>query len=320
MYNNFKIFFYLFAGLKKQAARCMECGVPFCHSTSNGCPLGNIIPKFNDLVYKDNWKEALNQLLQTNNFPEFTGRVCPAPCEGACVLGINESPVTIKNIECAIIDRGFENGWIKPMPPRYRTGKKVAIIGSGPSGLAAADQLNKAGHYVTVYERNNRIGGLLTYGIPSMKLSKTVVDRRIDLMRLEGITFETGMEVGRNISVGELKNSNDAVLLCVGSTTPRDLPIPKRSAKGIHFAMEFLKTNQHKQRGDKNIVPDPDTISAKGLDVIVIGGGDTGCDCIGTSLRQGAKSITNFEFMPQMPTNRASNNPWPTFPFTFKVI
>ena len=297
----------------------MECGVPFCHSTTNGCPLGNIIPKFNDLVFKDNWKEALNQLLQTNNFPEFTGRVCPAPCEGACVLGINEPPVTIKNIECAIIDKGFEMGWIKPMPPKYRTGKSVAIIGSGPSGLAAADQLNKAGHYVTVYERNNRIGGLLQYGIPTMKLSKDVVERRIELMRQEGVTFLTEMEVGRNISIGELKDTNDAVLLCVGSTTPRDLPIPNRKAKGIHFAMEFLKTNQRKQRGDKNIEPQPDTISAKGLDVIVIGGGDTGCDCIGTSLRQGAKSITNFEFMPQMPATRATNNPWPTFPFTFKV-
>ena len=307
-------------GLKKQAARCMECGVPFCHSTSNGCPLGNIIPKFNDLVYKDNWKEALNQLLQTNNFPEFTGRVCPAPCEGACVLGINEPPVTIKNIECAIIDKGFEMGWIKPMPPKHRTGKSVAIIGSGPSGLAAADQLNKAGHYVTVYERNNRIGGLLTYGIPSMKLSKDVVERRVQLMRDKGITFLTDMEVGRNVDIGELKDNNDAVLLCVGSTTPRDLPMPNRKAHGIHFAMEFLKANQQRQRGDTNIIPDPDTISAKGLDVIVIGGGDTGCDCIGTSLRQGAKSIINFEFMPEAPQNRAPYNPWPTFPRTFKVF
>ena len=306
-------------GLKKQAARCMECGVPFCHSTSNGCPLGNIIPKFNDLVYKDNWKEALNQLLQTNNFPEFTGRVCPAPCEGACVLGINEPPVTIKNIECSIIDKGFEMGWIKPMPPKYRTGKSVAIIGSGPSGLAAADQLNKAGHLVTVYERNNAVGGLLRYGIPTMKLSKDVVERRVELLRQEGITFLTDMEVGRNITIGELKEANDAVLLCVGSTTPRDLPIPNRKAKGIHFAMEFLKANQQRQRGDKDIVPHPDSISAKGLDVIVIGGGDTGCDCIGTSLRQGATSITNFEFMPEAPSNRAPDNPWPTFPRTFKV-
>ena len=310
-------FKHIRSGLKKQAARCMECGVPFCHSTTHGCPLGNIIPKFNDLVFHDDWREALHQLLQTNNFPEFTGRVCPAPCEGACVLGINEPAVTIKNIECTIIDKGFENGWIKATPPSVRTGKKVCIVGSGPAGLAAADQLNKAGHHVTVYERNNRVGGLLTYGIPTMKLSKEVVQRRVDLMTEEGVQFVTNVNVGKDVSMTQLHDENDAVLMAMGATWPRDLPIPgRKEASGIHFAMEFLQTWQQKQRGDD---VDDARISAKGLDVIVIGGGDTGCDCIGTSLRQGAKSITTFEILPQPPNERAGDNPWPQFPRLFKV-
>jgi glutamate synthase (NADPH/NADH) len=302
-------------GLRMQAARCMDCGVPFCHSTSHGCPLGNIIPKFNDLVFHDSWKDALHTLLQTNNFPEFTGRVCPAPCEGACVLGISEPPVTIKNIECAIIDRGFEMGWIKPCPPDTRSGKTVAIIGSGPSGLAAADQLNKAGHNVIVYERANRIGGLLQYGIPTMKLSKGVVQRRVDLMTAEGVEFRTEVDVGKDVSAKELLEKNDALLVATGATWPRDLPIPGRNASGIYFAMEYLGKWQRKQHGDT-----VDPISATDLDVIVVGGGDTGCDCIGTALRQGAKSITSFEILPQPPENeRAADNPWPQFPRLFKV-
>ena len=229
--------------IKKQAARCMDCGVPFCHSTMSGCPLGNIIPKFNDLVYHGKWKDALDQLLQTNNFPEFTGRVCPAPCEGACVLGINEPPVNIKNIECAIIDKGFEMGWIVPKPPRIRNGLKVAIVGSGPSGLSAADQLNKAGYTVTVFEKNNRIGGLLRYGIPSMKLSKDVVQRRVDLMASEGVAFKTNVNIGVDMDADALKQYYDAVLLCTGAAIPRDLPVPgRKAAVGVHFAMEYLQT------------------------------------------------------------------------------
>merc|ERR1719187_1272188 len=303
-------------GLKTQAARCMDCGVPFCHSNNLGCPLGNIIPKFNDLVFHNEWKEAFNQLMQTNNFPEFTGRVCPAPCEGACVLGINEPPVTIKNIECSIIDNAWEQGWMKSNPPKKRTGKSVAIVGSGPSGLAAADQLNKAGHLVTVFERNNRVGGLLMYGIPTMKLSKEVVQRRVDLMAAEGGEVKVSANVGKDIAPVDLKNENDAVLLGLGATWPRDLPIEGRNFKGIHFAMEFLQTWQQKQHGDDI---DHLPLSAEGLDVLVIGGGDTGCDCIGTSLRQGAKSITSFEILPQPPNSRAKDNPWPQFPRTFKV-
>jgi glutamate synthase (NADPH/NADH) len=302
--------------LKVQAARCMDCGVPFCQS-STGCPIANIIPKWNELVFKDQWKDALDRLLLTNNFPEFTGRVCPAPCEGACVLGINELPVSIKSIECAIIDKGFEEGWIVPQVPAVRTGKKVAIIGSGPAGLAAADQLNKAGHLVTVYERNDRCGGLLMYGIPNMKLDKKIVQRRLDLMADEGIEFVTNADVGKNIDAVQLRNDNDVVLLAVGSTWPRDLSIPNRNLDGIHFAMEFLKKNS-KSLLDSEL-QDGNYLSAKDKHVIVIGGGDTGCDCIGTAIRHGAKSITNFELLPQPPESRAKENPWPQFPRVFKV-
>lgn len=302
-------------GLRMQAARCMECGVPFCQS-SHGCPLGNIIPKWNDLIFHNNWQEALNQLLQTNNFPEFTGRVCPAPCEGACVLGISEPPVTIKNIECAIIDHAFEQGWIHPEPPAIRTGKKVAVVGSGPAGLAAAHQLNKAGHLVTVFERNDRVGGLLQYGIPSMKLSKEVVQRRIGLLVKEGIKFKTNINVGKDISAKDLYEEFDSLVLCTGATWPRDLPIPGRQLEGIHFAMTFLESWQKKQMG--NVVDQPHLL-AKDKDVLIIGGGDTGCDCIATSLRQGAKSITTFEILPEPPQKRSKDNPWPQFPRVFKL-
>ncbi|KAK7486587.1 hypothetical protein BaRGS_00022112, partial [Batillaria attramentaria] len=300
-------------GLRMQAARCMDCGVPFCQS-NNGCPLSNLIPKWNDLVFKNKWHEAIDNLHQTNNFPEFTGRVCPAPCEGACVLGINSPAVTIKNIENSIIDYAFQQGWVKPMPPSKRTGKKVAVVGSGPAGLAAAAQLNKAGHTVTVYERNDRIGGLLRYGIPTMKLSKEVVQRRVDILAAEGIEFKCGIEVGKNLPAKQLMADNDAVLLALGATWPRDLPIPGRQLDGIHYAMNFLETWQKQQHGNDNPY-----ISAKDKDVVVIGGGDTGCDCIATSLRQGAKSITTFEILPQPPPTRAPNNPWPTWPKIFRV-
>ncbi|XP_063220022.1 uncharacterized protein LOC134529642 [Bacillus rossius redtenbacheri] len=301
--------------LHVQAARCMECGVPFCQS-SYGCPLGNIIPRWNDLVFNNDWKEALNQLHQTNNFPEFTGRVCPAPCEGACVLGINELPVTIKNIECAIIDNAFEQGWVHANVPSFRTGKKVAVIGSGPSGLAAAHQLNKAGHLVTVFERNDRIGGLLQYGIPTMKLSKDVVQRRVKLLADEGITFKTNINVGKDISAKELYEEFNALVLCTGATWPRDLPISGRQLEGIHFAMAFLETWQKKQLGnDIELLG----LTAKDKDVIIIGGGDTGCDCIATSLRQGAKSITTFEILPEPSVRRSKDNPWPQYPRVFKV-
>ncbi|XP_037934060.1 putative glutamate synthase [NADPH] isoform X2 [Teleopsis dalmanni] len=300
--------------LKVQAARCMECGVPFCQSNAHGCPLGNIIPKWNDLIFHGEWKEALRQLLQTNNFPEFTGRVCPAPCEGSCVLGISEPPVTIKNIECAIIDHAFEQGWIKPEIPEVRSGKRVAVIGSGPSGLAAAQQLNRAGHFVTVFERNDRVGGLLQYGIPTMKLSKNVVKRRIDLMADEGIEFRTSVHVGKDVKAELLLNEYDALLITTGATWPRDLPLANRDLKGIHFAMEFLEAQQKKQLGGRK-----DIISAEGKHVIIIGGGDTGCDCIATSLRQGAKSITTFEILPEPPAKRANDNPWPQWPKVFRI-
>ncbi|CAG9560728.1 unnamed protein product [Danaus chrysippus] len=303
-------------GLRVQAARCMECGVPFCQS-GHGCPLGNIIPKWNDLVYRADWKQALAQLLQTNNFPEFTGRVCPAPCEGACVLGISEPPVTIKNIECAIIDHAFSSGWILPEIPEYRNGKTVAIVGSGPAGLACAHQLNKAGYSVTVFERNDRPGGLLQYGIPSMKLSKAVVQRRIKLMMDEGVVFKCNVDVGKDISAADLANEYDALVLCMGATWPRDLPLSGRQLGGIHFAMEFLEGWQKKQAGGgTGKLP---ALSAKDKNVLIIGGGDTGCDCIATSLRQGAKSITTFEILPEPKPTRTKENPWPQWPRVFRV-
>lgn len=303
--------------LKYQTARCMDCGVPFCQSDT-GCPISNIIPKWNELVFQNQWRDALNRLLMTNNFPEFTGRVCPAPCEGACVLGINEDPVGIKSIECAIIDRGFEMGWMVPSPPAYRSGKNVAIIGSGPAGLAAADQLNKAGHSVTVYERADRVGGLLMYGIPNMKLDKNVVQRRVDFMAAEGIKFETGVAVGEgDVTLESLRGSNDAVVIATGATVARDLPIPNRNLEGIHFAMQFLHKNT-KSLLDSQLA-DGSYISAKDKHVVVIGGGDTGNDCIGTSLRHGAKSVTNFELLPQPPAQRANDNPWPQWPRVYRV-
>ncbi len=302
--------------LTTQGARCMDCGVPFCQS-DNGCPVHNLIPEWNDLVFKGRWKEALDRLHKTNNFPEFTGRVCPAPCEGSCVLGITNPPVTIKNIECAIIDRGFENGWVKPNSANGKTGKSIAVVGSGPCGLAAADQLNKAGHQVTVYERADRIGGLLMYGIPNMKLDKSVVDRRVNLMKDSGVKFQTGADVGRNISPRELIDGNDALLLATGATLARELDIPGRDAEGVYLAMEFLTKNTRSLLDSDH--QDGNYISAKNKDVIVIGGGDTGTDCIGTSLRHGCKSLVNFELLPKPPQERADNNPWPLWPRIYRV-
>ncbi|KAF2084403.1 glutamate synthase [Saccharata proteae CBS 121410] len=303
--------------LKYQTARCMDCGVPFCQSDT-GCPISNIIPKWNELVFQNQWEDALRRLLMTNNFPEFTGRVCPAPCEGACVLGINEDPVGIKSIECAIIDRGFDMGWMVPTPPKYRSGKKVAIIGSGPAGLATADQLNKAGHSVTVYERSDRVGGLLMYGIPNMKLDKKVVQRRVDFMASEGISFVTGVHVGDgDVTLDSLRAEYDAVVIATGATVARDLPIPNRNLDGVHYAMQFLHRNT-KSLLDSNL-GDGEYISAKDKHVVVIGGGDTGNDCIGTSVRHGAKSVTNFELLPQPPPERARDNPWPQWPRIYRV-
>jgi NAD(P)H-dependent glutamate synthase small subunit len=307
--------------LTNQGARCMDCGVPFCQS-NEGCPIHNLIPEWNDLVYRGQWREALDRLHKTNNFPEFTGRVCPAPCEGACVLGITDPAVTIKNIEMAIVDRGYQEGWIQPTPPAQRTGKTVAVIGSGPAGLAAADQLNKAGHHVTVYERADRIGGLLMYGIPNMKLDKReVVDRRVKLLEDEGVNFVTRADVGDGsngtLSGKEVLDKNDAILLATGATVPRDLPIPGRDLKGVHFAMEFLTRNTQSLLDSDHA--DGDFISAKDKHVIVIGGGDTGTDCIGTSLRHGCSSLVNFELFPQPPDDRAPDNPWPTWPRIYRT-
>ncbi|MDT8414474.1 MAG: glutamate synthase subunit beta [Flavobacteriaceae bacterium] len=298
--------------LKNQGARCMDCGIPFCHS---GCPLGNLIPDFNDLVYKGKWRQALDVLHATNNFPEFTGRLCPAPCEEACVLGINEDPVSIENIEKSIVERGFKEGWIQAQPPVRRTGKKVAIVGSGPAGLAAAQQLNRAGHQVVVYERDTQVGGLLRYGIPDFKMEKSVIDRRVAILKEEGITFQTGVEVGKDVSVTELKKF-DAVLLCMGATVRRDLPIKGSKLKGIHQAMDFLK-QQNKRVEGAAFSGEP--ISAKGKHVIVIGGGDTGSDCIGTSIRQGALSVKNFEIMPRGSEERPENQPWPYYPMRLRT-
>ena len=313
--------------LATQGARCMDCGVPFCQS-DDGCPIDNLIPEWNDLVYQGRWREALRRLERTNNFPEFTGRVCPAPCEGACVLGITDPAVTIKNIENAIVDRGFEEGWIVPRPPATRTGKSVAIVGSGPAGLAAAAQLNSVGHSVTVFEREDRIGGLLMYGIPNMKLDKReVVDRRIDLMRAEGIEFVAGAHVGHNVDIADLRRDFDAILLACGATRPRDLPIPGRELSGIHFAMEFLTEHTRAlldaelpsdaRKEDTGMIEPP--IDAAGKNVIVIGGGDTGADCIATATRHGCASMVNFELLDRPPDARAPDNPWPEWPRIFRV-
>ena len=302
--------------LQEQGSRCMDCGVPFCQSAT-GCPIDNLIPEWNDLVYNNEWQEALERLEKTNNFPEFTGRVCPAPCEGSCVLGLNNPAVTIKNIELAIVDKGFEEGWIKPRLIKSRSGKKVAVVGSGPAGLAAADELNQMGHSVQVYERSDRIGGLLMYGIPNMKLGKDVVDRRVDLLKQEGVEFTTNTDVGKDISTDELQDIFDAVIFTTGATKARDLPAENRNAKGIYPAMDYLTSNT-KSLLD-NGIPDESELSAKGKNVIVIGGGDTGTDCIGTSLRQGAKSIINFELMSQPPEQRSDSNPWPEWPVIFRV-
>ncbi|HEX7037640.1 MAG TPA: glutamate synthase subunit beta [Pseudomonadales bacterium] len=307
--------------LADQAARCMDCGVPFCQS-GDGCPIYNLIPEWNDLVYRGQWREALDRLHKTNNFPEFTGRVCPAPCEGACVLGITDPPVTIKNIEMAIIDRGWAEGWVVARPPERRTGKRVAVVGSGPAGLAAAAQLNQAGHEVVVFERADRIGGLLMYGIPNMKLDKRgVVERRLALLSEEGVVFRPGTPIGDGANgtkdARELMSEFDAVLLATGATVPRDLPIPGRELGGIHFAMEFLTANT-KSLLDSNF-KDGAYISAKDKHVIVIGGGDTGTDCIGTSLRHGCRSLVNFELFPKPPAQRAPDNPWPTWPRIFRT-
>lgn len=311
--------------LKNQGSRCMDCGTPFCHTghlvsgMASGCPVNNLIPEWNDLVYRGRWKEALDRLQKTNNFPEFTGRVCPAPCEGSCVLGVIEPPVTIKNIECAIIDTGWEKGWMAPNPPEERTGKSVAVVGSGPAGLAAADQLNQAGHSVTVFERADRVGGLLMYGIPNMKLDKEeVVLRRVKLMTEEGVTFKTNTEIGKDITATDLQSQFDAVLYCTGATKPRDLPIPGRDLKGVHFAMEFL-TGNTKHQLDNQFDGSLPEIHAEGKDVVVIGGGDTGTDCVGTSIRHGCKSVVQLEIMPRPPEERQDDNPWPEWPKIYRM-
>ena len=309
--------------LRDQGARCMDCGVPFCHTgvllggMAAGCPINNLIPEWNDLIYRNEWRQALDRLHKTNNFPEFTGRVCPAPCEGSCVLGINKLPVTIKNIECSIIDKGFDEGWVQPTRPVQGTGKKVVVVGSGPSGLACADQLNKAGHQVTVYERADRIGGLLMYGIPNMKLDKRIVQRRIDLMAAEGVEFMTNTSVGVDLPAEKMIDDFDAAVLCTGATKPRDLPIEGRDLNGVHFAMKFLHANT-KSLLDSNH-EDHQFINAAGKDVIVIGGGDTGTDCVGTSMRHGCRSLLQFEILPKPPDERAPDNPWPQWPKVYML-
>jgi glutamate synthase (NADPH/NADH) small chain len=300
--------------LKEQGARCMDCGVPFCHS---GCPLGNLIPDWNDLVYRDRWRDAIKALHATNNFPEFTGRICPAPCEAACVLDINDDAVTIKQIEQSIIDHAFEHGWVQPEPPTFRTGRTAAVIGSGPAGLAAAAQLNKAGHRVTLFERNDRIGGLLRYGVPDFKLDKRVVQRRVDLLEAEGIEMRTGVEVGRDISAAELRERFDAIVIATGSTIPRDLPVPGRDLDGIHFAMQYLEQRNRFVAGDE---PPQKPISAAGKHVVIIGGGDTGADCLGNSHREQPASITQFELLPEPPPDRPDDlTPWPRWPLILRT-
>jgi glutamate synthase (NADPH) small chain len=300
--------------IRQQGARCMDCGVPFCH---NGCPVNNIIPDWNDLVFRGRWKEAVRVLHSTNNFPEFTGRICPAPCEAACVLGINEPPVTIKQIEKTVIDRAFEEGWIAPEPPPFRTGKRVAVIGSGPAGLAAAQQLARAGHDVSLFEKNDRIGGLLRYGIPNFKMEKHLIDRRMRQMEAEGVRFITNAHVGQNVSVDELRCQFDALLLTGGAEWSRDLKVPGRELKGIHFAMEFLPQQNRRCEGDE--VPDEGAILATRKRVVIIGGGDTGADCLGTSHRQKALSVHQFELMPEPPKERSEQTPWPLWPMQLRV-
>ena len=300
--------------LQMQGARCMDCGIPFCHQ---GCPLGNLIPDWNDFVYRDRWQAALERLHTTNNFPEFTGRLCPAPCEGSCVLGINADPVTIKAVEVSIIDHGYEQGWIAAQPPHTRTWKKVAVVGSGPAGLAAADQLNRAGHSVTVFEKSDRIGGLLRYGIPEFKMEKRVLSRRLAIMEEEGVIFRPGVNIGVDVPVKRLTSDYDAVLLAAGAGQPRDLNVPGRELKGIHFAMEYLTLSNKRCEGDS--IPDDEFISAEGKHVIIIGGGDTGADCLGTAHRQRARSVTQLELLPMPPTTRAADNPWPQWPNIFRV-
>ncbi len=300
--------------LKKQAARCMDCGIPFCHE---GCPLGNLIPDWNDLVYRDHWKEAIERLHATNNFPEFTGTLCPAPCEGSCVLGINDDPVTIKAVEISVIDRAFEEGWVTAQPPGERTGKRVAVVGSGPAGLAAAEQLNRSGHLVTVFERDDRIGGLLRYGIPEFKMEKRVLDRRLALMEENGVVFRANADVGGDVPVRELQDGFDAIVLAGGALEPRDLKTPGRELDGIHFAMEYLKLQNRRCEGD--VIPNAEFVSAEGRHVVIIGGGDTGADCLGTAHRQGALSVHQLELLPRPPQERAADNPWPEWPNVFRT-
>jgi glutamate synthase (NADPH/NADH) small chain len=305
---------YQESDLQQQAARCMDCGIPFCHQ---GCPLGNLIPDWNDLIYHDRWRAAIDRLHSTNNFPEFTGRLCPAPCEGSCVLGINDDPVTIKAVEVAIIDRAFDEGWVTATEPATRTWKKVAVVGSGPAGLAAADQLNRAGHLVTVFERSDRIGGLLRYGIPEFKMEKSVLDRRLAIMAQEGVVFRASVDVGTDVPVSRLKSEYDAVLLAAGAGQPRDLVVPGRNLAGIHFAMDYLTLQNRRIEGD--VIDDASFITAHDKHVIIIGGGDTGADCLGTAHRQGAKSVTQLELLPEPPGHRSDDNPWPQWPLIFRV-
>jgi len=300
--------------LKTQAARCMDCGIPFCHQ---GCPLGNIIPDWNDLVYRDRWRDAIERLHATNNFPEFTGRLCPAPCEAACVLGINADPVTIKQVELEIIEYAWQAGWVKPQPAKHRTGKTVAIIGSGPAGLACAQQLARAGHEVTVFERDDRIGGLLRYGIPDFKMEKRFLDRRLAQMEAEGVVFRPGVNVGKDIDARELLEEFDAICLAGGATQPRDLQVPGRELKGVYFAMEYLPMQNRRNAGDE--IPDDEFITAKDKRVIILGGGDTGADCLGTALRQGAREVLQYEIMPRPPASRPPEQPWPLYPNIYRV-
>ncbi|MEJ5221408.1 MAG: glutamate synthase subunit beta [Tepidiforma sp.] len=300
--------------LKTQAARCMDCGIPFCHQ---GCPLGNIIPDWNDLVYRDRWRDAIDRLHATNNFPEFTGRLCPAPCEAACVLGINNDPVTIKQVELEIIEYAWQAGWVKPQPATHRTGKTVAVIGSGPAGLAAAQQLARAGHEVTVFERDDRIGGLLRYGIPDFKMEKRFLDRRLAQMEAEGVVFRPGVNVGKDIDARELLEEFDAICLAGGATQPRDLQVPGRELEGVYFAMQYLPMQNRRNAGDE--IPEDEFISAKDKRVIILGGGDTGADCLGTALRQGAREVLQYEILPKPPASRPPEQPWPLYPNIYRV-